>query len=158
MIQRIQSFFLVIVILLHVAMFFTTIWEGVLAAQTAEVDLFGITYSERAAQNTPVNSQYTLWMVALNTTIVVLSFGGVFLFRRRRLQVQMVRLLILMECVLLALMFFTIEEAKEFVVETSNIPWRLGIFIPALAIILLFLASRYIIRDERLVRSADRLR
>jgi hypothetical protein len=72
---------------------------------------------------------------------------------------KVVRLAILLEIVLIALIFFIYAKIIETNLMVS--PEYLdeaGIYFPLIALIFLILANRSILKDEKLVRSIDRLR
>jgi hypothetical protein len=72
-------------------------------------------------------------------------------------QLRLVRLTILFNLVLIGLMFF--YYAEELKVKTAvEADYDLGVFLPLIALVFLFLAMRGIKHDIKLLRSADRLR
>lgn len=81
-------------------------------------------------------------------------------FKKRTLQVKICRLTYVVILVQFALCFFipenTITEIK--LAGEVKIQYGVSFFIPLVALVFTFLAERAIIKDERLVRSADRLR
>lgn len=78
----------------------------------------------------------------------------IFLFNNRKLQMTLtkVSLLLLVVGVGAAAYFFTTDAA----VDSAQV--AAGVAMPAIAIVLGILAHRYILKDEKLVRSVDRLR
>jgi peptidoglycan/LPS O-acetylase OafA/YrhL len=83
--------------------------------------------------------------------VMGITLGNLFNFKKRKLQVVLNRLNI----VLLFLLFVAFLVA---VFQHPDPAPGLGLVFPLLAIIFLSLANKRIIRDEQLVRSADRLR
>lgn len=107
-------------------------------------------YFEIGAENHP-------WALATIMGISgLLEFFGIFLFRRRALQMRLCTF-----CIILllgwyaALVAFAYIQGDGLVGEYRPRPWAA---IPAINAILLYLAFRGILRDEMLVRSLDRLR
>lgn len=82
-----------------------------------------------------------------------MALTNVFNFKKRKLQVVLNRLIILINFVLFGLMIY-----EFFQLEAGDKQFGLGIGIPILVIVLLVLANRGVIKDEQLIRSADRIR
>ena len=106
-----------------------------------------------------VNSNIVLALGIFNGMIVLVSIIAIFLFKNRRLQSRIVKLGILMNVMLIGLIFFVfsplISRTLSAVVDYSG---DAGIYFPLVALLMLILANRSITKDEKLVRSADRLR
>ncbi len=86
-----------------------------------------------------------------------LAFISIFLFRNRRTQMVLARLAVVANVIglILALIFFWQERESMGNAEPND---ELGIFLPFLFLIFGVLALRFIRKDEKLVRSMDRLR
>ncbi|MDE5561821.1 MAG: DUF4293 domain-containing protein [Bacteroidaceae bacterium] len=86
----------------------------------------------------------------------VLEFFGIFLFRRRALQMRLCTF-----CIILLLGWYAALVAFSYILGDGLVgefrprPWAA---IPAINAILLYLAFRGILHDEMLVKSLDRLR
>ncbi len=84
----------------------------------------------------------------------LISLFSIFRYRKRRQQVVAGRFNIILNFAVFGfLMYYWYENYN---LEPTNL--GLGVFIPIIAVILLSLANRHIMRDELLIRSADRLR
>ncbi len=81
----------------------------------------------------------------------VLAFYAIFQFRARKKQFIINRLNMLIN---LALVVYLVIK----VFNTPDISTETGAVFPLLSVILLSLANRLIMKDERLVRAADRIR
>ena len=93
----------------------------------------------------------------LNLGILIGSFICIFIYKNRRLQMKIAAALGLASVALLAILLFTkIAIIEDFLGGTRNILWPC--FLPALSMILLFMARAFIKKDDNLVRSADRIR
>lgn len=128
MIQRIQTVYLfACFVLTGVCMYFEVIAEAHPWALTAIMGLTG-----------------------------VLEFFGIFLFRRRALQMRVCTF-----CIILLLGWYAALVAFSYILGDGLVgefrprPWAA---IPAINAILLYLAFRGILHDEMLVKSLDRLR
>lgn len=95
-------------------------------------------------------------LTALMVLTGVLEFMGIFLFRRRALQMRVCTF-----CIILLLGWYAAYVAFAFLLGEGLVgEFRPQIWaaIPAINAILLYLAFRGILHDELLVRSLDRLR
>ena len=149
MIQRIQSVYLLVVTILTVVCMCNPI--GSIIASTNEISEFGnlcITLPDGS-------SDYAPWaLFAILLVVALLSFGTIFLFKKRMLQI---RLTIFSSVMLIgyyaALMAYILLLAED---TTFSASW--SICLPAVSIILNWLAIRGIGADEALVKAYDRLR
>ena len=84
-------------------------------------------------------------------TLFVFSIIGIFLFKKRTVQMKLLRLSILIEFVVVVRLFLTYSEL--------NTPLNAKVFFLLLsAFVALLLAYRGVKKDEDLVRSVDRIR
>ena len=85
----------------------------------------------------------------------ILSIVTIFLFKNRKLQFVIGRIIILINLFLLGLLIYlSLTLSGETLVSEKGI----GMFLPILAILLIVLANKAIKKDEDLVKSVDRLR
>lgn len=88
----------------------------------------------------------------------VIALVNIFLFRNRPLQVRLGYLLIIL-CILLpglaAMLFFTSGTPMEAGQEINE---SFGLALPVVGLITTILANKYINKDNKLVKSMDRLR
>jgi hypothetical protein len=101
----------------------------------------------------------TFPLLLLNIFVAALSIFCIFQYKNRVRQAKLVRLSILLEIVLIAMVFFVYAGIIEKNLHTTpEYMEEAGIYFPLISLIFLILAYRFIIKDEKLVRSADRLR
>jgi hypothetical protein len=98
--------------------------------------------------------------IALTIATVILSlipFLTIFLFKNRKLQIKLCYLSIL---TILGFSFWLVQTAKqalgEVTLQSEN--YGLGVILPSLSVFFMILALRGIRKDEKLIKSADRLR
>ena len=96
----------------------------------------------------------------INTGLAfALAVIAVFLYKNRPAQSRITTLAIFASTILAVSVatqcFILIREAGS---EVTNIHYQPGIALPALSVLLLWIANRFIRKDEELVRSSDRLR
>lgn len=137
MIQRIQSLylFLVFLILTVASLFLQTGYDIPLTISTPLI--------------------WETMLVSGLTALIV-----IFLYRNRKLQFSVNRILILVQIILLSFFVYQSLMLSGENVSTTEIFSEKGIgrLIPVVVIILLALANKAIRKDEQLVKSADRLR
>jgi hypothetical protein len=160
MIQRIQSLLLLAVVLLHVGLYYITFWS---AEHEGLGDVINLRVGDAVTHGSSVGAAEPLhnWVLRLaivNGTITLLALVTIFLFRNRMLQLRLTRILLFLEVVFMVLMFYVTEQAKKMIPDTDDMNYGLGIGVPLICIILIFFAGQRIRHDEKLVRSADRLR
>lgn len=142
MIQRIQTVWLLLAAAAGALMYRLPVWKYLAVNQTAYTRYF-------ASEN------LLMFLMAVVATISALV--AVFLFRNRGLQKSLALLGTLLSTGLLAWEFFKVEEMKRELAPTSNM-WQAGALMPVAMIVFFLLAHGAIRRDERLIRSLDRLR
>jgi hypothetical protein len=136
MIQRIQSIFLLLsVVLTGVLPFFLGLWK----LKTGQEEYFQSSIS------------YEI-LFGLSSLLALIS---IFLFKNRNHQFVLNRLAIILNLILLGLFVYrTLNLSGETLVSEKGI----GLFLPIGAIVMLVFANRNIKKDEDLVKSVDRLR
>jgi len=118
------------------------------------------------SSNTPINDGILtiddyLPLLGLGAFIGLVAIIAIFLFKNRKAQIKLVYLLIFLLVCLAALC--TILAYKDYFFMKTNgliLSWTpsFGIGLPIISLILFILAAKYIKKDEKLVRSMDRLR
>ena len=78
------------------------------------------------------------------------------MYKNRNLQIRATNLALLINCGLIGLLFFSADSMST--TFQSKVHYLYGSYLPVIIAIFLFLAIRFIKRDDALVRSADRLR
>jgi len=140
MIQRIQTLWLIIVASIAFVTSKMVLFEGAIPTGTL---LFNFASS-------------------LILSIVIIALGllaliALFLFKNRKLQFKLAVTGVILSIGFLFLEYFMVEGFKK----ENNIltgSYQLGALLPVLMIVFFFLAARGIYRDEKLVKSMDRLR
>ncbi|PQJ78907.1 DUF4293 domain-containing protein [Polaribacter porphyrae] len=143
MIQRIQSIYLFLAALVSGGLIFVFKLWATVKEQIYILDLF--LKEVLSFKIIPV-----LFIIS-----ALLSFVTIFLYKNRKLQFVLGRLIILINLFLLGLLIYLSLTLSG---ETSVSEKGIGMFLPVLAILLIVLANKAIKKDEDLVKSADRLR
>ncbi|MBR0296759.1 MAG: DUF4293 domain-containing protein [Paludibacteraceae bacterium] len=146
MIQRIQTLYLLAIVALGIALIFLPVAELV----TNEFQV----YELGAFRHVPLEG---LWGLAVTTILIpALAFVDIFLFKKRVLQARLNIFLAILCLGYYGILFMYIWFAKmNFAVEWNITFWAC---IPLICFILTLMATRRILKDEALVRAADRIR
>ena len=153
MIQRIQSIFLFLAI---VAMGLMFNFPLVNFSGTPNV-----TYSilEMVADDgTPFPMEGKYVFIVIIVLVMLLLSASIALFKNRKGQMNLVRVSIFLELVILAGLFYYIGVNHSLVGEGYQMAYGIGYFMPIAAIGLSFLGLHFINKDEKLIKSVDRLR
>ena len=162
MLQRIQSVFMFFAVISGVLIFFFPI-ASYLSETTSLVfyihtieNLSHQPFPEMATSTQEFSPWFTLPLSGGQLFIIILSFFSIFKFKKRILQIRLNRLTIFLNVLLVGGIFYyntLLEESSKAVAE-----YGFAAAFPLMAIIFLFLGNYYIRKDERLIRSANRLR
>jgi branched-subunit amino acid transport protein AzlD len=143
MIQRVQSLYLILAAIVSGLLAFIFpfyIYNG---------EMVGIEQAFRA-DSLLLKAIASLFMLS-----ALLALVSLFLFKNRNTQIVINRLNIILNFLLLGLIVYQLQTLSG---ETSVSEKGIGSFLPLIVVVLLSLATKAILKDERLVKSADRLR
>jgi peptidoglycan/LPS O-acetylase OafA/YrhL len=96
-----------------------------------------------------------LYLYILAVLLALLSFVTIFLFKKRSVQKQLIWIGILSSILFIILMYL---PAKSFIEANAGAGFTIGAVLPVIYIIFLILAYSGIRKDEKLIKSIDRLR
>lgn len=154
MIQRIQSVFLFLACLVTGGLIIApvqlaTISNGRLNAKVEGESVLadGIFHS--------TDHVLLLAIIGVNMLIILVA---VFMYKNRSLQLTLARIGIAISFIFVVLSGFLFYQAFELLTKGTELTIEYGVLLPFITIILLILAIRFIGKDEKLVRSMDRLR
>jgi hypothetical protein len=155
MIQRIQSIYLSVIVLISLMFFKGNMLT--FSAKTGEV--IGITFngifSTKEGQN-PELLEKLLPLSVIIILIIIIALVTIFLFKNRKVQLRFSWSLIIVASVfVIALIHVSFKTLSGF--DASIIP-GFKMILPLLILILSILAYRGIKKDDQLVKSYDRLR
>jgi hypothetical protein len=153
MIQRIQTFYLFVSLVLGVLMLFSPVSE--ILADSNKLLVFKST-GLYDAENGKIIIK-TIPVIILISVIILLYIVCIFAFKRRVLQARicMLNILLLLGLVGLAYYYLSFIFRKTEPLESSL---QLAAIYPVICIILTFLAYRNIRKDEQIVKSIDKIR
>ena len=155
MIQRIQSIWLLLATLVLVLMLFLPIATKDVAGAETGIYTSGLYQSaaEKAGENIKVES--FLPLLITNFAVIVICFFNIFNFRRRSFQK---RIAVVSIVLITGFAFWCSVYAKKLPEGIEGAGFGVGAYLPAIAILFIVLAIFGINKDERLIRSAERLR
>ena len=144
MLQRIQTLYLFIsAILSSIVIYMVPLWKDKGGMEIFESDVL-------------LSDDWRLVSIAVAFILSgILSFLSIFMFKNRSRQIGLNRFNIVINFYLLGIIvYYLLMLPGESQISEKGI----GIFIPIIVIVLLALANKSIIKDEKLVKSVDRLR
>lgn len=150
MIQRIQTIYLLVVVALGITLLFMPVVQFVSPEDAAELQVFELS----ALGGAPLQG---IWGLTLTTALIpLLALVDIFLYKKRILQARL-NIFTVMLCLgyygVLAIYIWLAKMSMG--LEWHLIPWA---SIPLVCMILTLMATRAILKDEALVRAADRIR
>ena len=95
-------------------------------------------------------------LTILTILIIILTTYSISRFRNRMHQIKLNKITILLNVFLIAAVF--LEYPKLMTNANIELDLSTGAYFPLVSLVLLVVANRYIMKDEKLVRSVDRLR
>lgn len=162
MIQRVQSVYLLLVMICQATLFATSLATFSSYENSYYLGLTGFYKLSSAGEELLVNS-YAL--MALDILIIVYSAVVIFSFKNRKKQIRLAGFNMLLLSGFILLMFFSFDNARSVLnisatAQTAELSttYGLGMILPLLSLLFCFLAIRGIRKDEELIRSADRIR
>ena len=150
MIQRIQTLYLLAVVALGVALVWLPVVQLVTPEEAEELQVWELS----ALGGAPLQG---LWGLLLTTILIpVLAFVDIFLYKKRLLQARLNIFTIMLCLGYYGVLAIYIWQAKLALgVDWHILPWA---SFPLVCLVLTLMATRRILKDEALVRAADRIR
>ena len=145
MIQRIQSIWLLLAALVNAGVFFFEQYRADVAAN-------GVS----AMQYIRVNNHFPSLLLAL--VITILPFIAIFLFGNRKRQKTMTLLSMVFTIGFIALTLLRVSSFNNGTSSPTNGSYWIGSVLPVVSVIFHILALQGIRKDEKLIKSLDRLR
>jgi len=141
MIQRIQTIWLFLAGIAGILTYKLPLWTGRLADDT----LRSYTGAE------------SLLLFAVTILTALLAFVTIFLYKNRKTQRSLSFLGMILSIGIVALEYFLVEDFKQGL-ELKGGNWEFGALMPLVMVILFYLAYQGIRKDEKIIRSLERLR
>jgi hypothetical protein len=155
MIQRVQTVYLILVLIF--ALLFIFLPMGYLSTPGTTLSIKAWNLPETILEATSYATALLGWLsLVLAIIIMILTLHMILQFRKRLYQIKIGKILILLHLVTVVSTFFYLDNIKEIALGTFS--YGIAIIFPLISMLLVLMANRAIRRDENLVRSADRLR
>ncbi len=156
MIQRKQTIFLLLVVIASAVSFFFPLAEFIGAKESV------VLFVQKAHSLVPdsafnKNIYFSLPLLSATAFVMLFSFIAIFMYKNRKTQMQVIKVCILVEVIFIGLFFFYYVSRLE-TLTGGTAEYKTAVFMPLVALVFLVLAYRGVLQDEKLVRSADRLR
>lgn len=167
MLQRLQTIFMTIAALSMVVMLFFPIWEK--SDQNFEAEIreyavmtaFELSYQERNADNevkSILATQSTLPISIGAVLSALVMFISVFKYKSRMTQVKLNALFSLLTAATFVGIYFYTTKGNGLFDPSVFGTFLIGFYLPIVAMLNNFIANRLIRKDEKLVKSMDRIR
>ncbi len=144
MIQRKQSIFLLLSVAINALLFYLPVYTFAPDLRLPGTSIHPYLISANAL------------LAIINGAIGILALLCIFLYKNRNVQIRVGNLSMLLTALLAGLLFFVADTISKSM--NQRVDFMIGSYLPLIEIVLLFIAVRFIKKDEDLVRSADRLR
>lgn len=155
MIQRIQSVWLLLATLTLVLMIFLPIATKDINGSESAVYTNGLHQIVAGKTGRVLSVDMFLPLLIINIVIALMCFFNIFNFKKRTLQKRMIIITIV---AIGGFAFWCSVHLKQLPGGSEGANFGVGAYMPALAILFCVLAIFGINKDERLIRSAERLR
>lgn len=155
MIQRIQSIWFFLAALTLVLMLFLPIATKEIAGTESGIYTSGLYQTASAKTGTNIKVASFLPLLITNIAVIIISFFNIFNFKKRSFQKRIAVVSIIL---IAGFAFWCSVYAKKLPDGIEGASFGVGAYLPALAILFVVLAIFGINKDERLIRSAERLR
>lgn len=158
MLQRIQSLYLGLAVIALTLLFFFPIASFLSETLYFDFSIIGL-QSHVPGVNPDFPNWFTWPLAALNLAIILLLGYTIYRYGKRPQQIMLTNIGVLLNVILVAAMLFLythLIEKKTGI--TPNYISHIGVYLPLVSLVFIMLANRAIKRDEKLVKSADRLR
>ena len=161
MIQRIQTLYLLAIVILGITLCFVPVLQLVTPEDAAELQMYelGASGLELITNEDcqPTVCLQGLWGLLVTTLLIpLLALVDIFLYKKRILQARLNIFLAMLCLGYYGVLAIYVWLAKMSVgVEWHIMPWA---SIPLISFVLTLMATRAILKDEALVRAADRIR
>ena len=154
MIQRIQTLYLMVATLLMALTLIFPVATFNVGGEELAIKAFGFATSSGTLPHLPI------YMGILLAVATLLPFVVIFLYKRRILQLRLcgVELALLVGSIVFEAIYCYITYGAVEAMGEGAMTIGVVAFMPIVAIVLVALAMRAILRDELLVRSLDRIR
>lgn len=153
--QRIQTVFLLIASAINLLLLGLNMAEIEVGTQVYFFDLFSLKNPET---NEVLHETYFIF--PLLSLSVLLSLIIITLYKKRQLQIKLAQLNLFLQLAFIATLFFIIDDVVNAIQWDGEAitHYGIGTYLSLLPLVFIYLAVRYIKKDEAMIRAADRIR
>ncbi len=151
MIQRIQSIYLFLAVLALSLLYFFPLANF---SNNQDIIIFNLSGFSRFS---PLEQIPTWPLIIINVFTIILMAVAFFLFKKRPLQIRLIRIALMLNLGFIALTYLVYGDHLALKIKMP-INYELGSILPLIALVFQILAMYAISRDERLIKSIDRIR
>jgi hypothetical protein len=160
MIQRIQTLFLITIPILLGIMQFLPLWSKVDPLTLHSYTLY--TWKLQAVDSTHNLATITVMpyfsLIILALFLGILAIYTVFRYDNRNLQIQLTTISNILATVLIGMIVYFCTKNQKLLLPAIAGYYHLGFYIPALVVVCNLLAKHFIMKDEKLIQSSNRVR
>lgn len=162
MIQRIQTVFLFLAAVVMVAFLFLPIWGKVdfEAGELINLNAFQLVYTQEneAGEEVIISVKETYWISIAAILAAAVALFSIFQYKNRLRQIQLGALNALLMGATIGLSFYYSTLGDKMMPTEYPGEYKVGFYVIIAALLFNMLANRFIRKDEKLVRSANRIR
>jgi hypothetical protein len=152
MIQRIQSIYLFLSAIALGLMFMLPSMQFF----SVKSDVYQLTYAGIQKMGTTSYLSKNVILTVFIAAVSLISLVSIFLYKNRKFQMKLGWFNIMLMMALLIYIFFTATADANTL--KASLSFKMAFFMPVISCVFTFLANRAINKDEKLVKSLDRLR
>ncbi len=154
MIQRIQTLFLGLVVIVMSLNLFSPVWMAKSVEKSMVLMPFYLLENKAGTEK----HHGVLYIAVLIVLIIGIAIFSMAKFKNRTLQLRLGMLNSLLLSVVVLAFYLVIGKGKTMMGGTFEESFELGFYLPLVSIIFNILANRFIKKDDDLVKSVDRIR
>ena len=163
MLQRVQTIFLALIIVLELVFLFAPIHSEHAADATKHMtmDAWKVLVNGQAQNTgnvTTISESPNVYIGGIAIAVIVATVFSIFQYNNRLNQMKLGILNAMLILVQAIAVFIVSKQADDLVNQEGYGTQQFGFYIPFFALLLNMAANRFIRKDEQLVRSMDRLR
>ncbi|HAA16937.1 MAG TPA: hypothetical protein DCE41_36575 [Cytophagales bacterium] len=158
MLQRLQTVFLLVLVISMALIFIAPIWERTDSetGSVGRVSAVAVTITDASGEVT--ERVPAIWIMVVAGMSVGIGIYSITQFKKRMVQIRLNFFNTLLVLGTVALIYLYGLRAEGLISGNGGQPWQWGFYLPFIALVMNSLANRFIYRDEKMVREADRIR
>lgn len=144
-----------------ITMMFFPLWEksNPSTFESVMIDSFYLEYEKSEAGEISIfKTKFTFYISILALVIALVAMYSIFQYKNRLLQIKLGALISFLLLAIMITMIYFVMQGEKMILPNQRGEYLWAFYLPMAALLFNFLANRFIRRDEKLVRSADRIR